>query len=49
MSMNVRLFITGHYEILKNHNFGCEKVKVLPSFTQHYDGRHYVALKSVNR
>ena len=49
MSMNVRLFITGHYEILKNHNFGCKKVKILPSFTQYYDGRHYVSSIFVNR
>ena len=30
--------------LLKNHNFGREDVKILPSFTQCYNGRHNVML-----
>ena len=35
---------SNHIIFLKNHIFWHENVKVLLSFTQHYNGRHYVTL-----
>ena len=35
-------------KLLKNHIFWRENVKILPSFTQRYNGRYYVTRLSVN-
>ena len=35
-------------KLLKNCIFWRENVKILPSFTQRYNGRHNVSRKSVN-
>ena len=31
-------------KLLKNHIFGVNHVKILPSFMQRYNGRHYATL-----
>ena len=31
-------------KITQKLHFGCESVKILQSFTQHYDGCHYIML-----
>ena len=34
-------------KILKNGIFICEKVQIFPSFTQRYNGSHYVTLQNL--
>ena len=34
-------------KLLKYHIFGMKKVKILPSFTQRYNGCHYVTLQTL--
>ena len=40
-STDVRLYLSHE---LKNHTFWRESVKILPSFIQRYNGRHYATL-----
>ena len=41
---NVSFFLSHYIKITWNSRFGRENVKMLPSFTQYYNGRHYVML-----
>ena len=47
--MNVRLYLSHDIQNTYILHFWFEKVAIFPYFTQRYNGRHYVSLKSVNR
>ena len=34
-------------KLIKNHIFNHENIKILTSFTQHYNGHHYVMLRNL--
>ena len=41
--MNIRFY---HMPLLKSH-FGHKNIKILPSFMQRYNGRHYVTFRNL--
>ena len=47
-STNVRFCLLHDFKISYKSQFWRESVKILPSFTQRYNGRHNVSRKSVN-
>ena len=42
--MNVRLYLSQDFRITSKSHFWHENVKILLSFTQHYNGHHFVML-----
>ena len=44
MSTNARLYLSHDIKVILKSLFWCENVRILQSFTQRYNGRHYVTL-----
>ena len=45
--MNIRFYLSHDVKITYKSHFWRENVKILPSFTQRYNGRHYVEATSL--